>query len=489
MAFKKITKKSRITLIELPATQFGRLNGNIEYDIYSASKLPARAIHVLEAVLKKDKWEDIASINPLYHGKHKKLSKENFKRILSSDVLGISCITRTSFQSMQLARFFKLKNPGGIVIAGGPDPTFRAEEWLKHVDIVVRGEGEKTISELMKGLKENPEELDNINGIAYKKNGKIIITKPRALLAPDELSSLPHPFYDKKTRKKVSVAVVETSRGCPNNCDFCSVTEFYGRMHRRKTIEYVIEELKQTKDMGGMTFFIDDNFVANPEHSINLLKEIARQKLNKKLGIAQVTVKVAENPELMKALKNAGILGLCIGIESINDNTLKSLGKPYSAEQNIKAIKKLKQYGFWIHGMMMPGGDGDNFDSLKKTLKWANKYLDSVQFFPVGPLPGTRLRSRLKNEAKILREKIWFLYDGHNVLIKPKNFTPYQLQTFLNKMYKNFYSWKNGIRRLIRSPYPKFSIFLLFYTKFGGMRRLLYSPQSINHLKFLKRIN
>ena len=486
--YNMITKNSKITLIELPPTLFGKLNGDISYDIYTKFKLPSRALHVLEGVIRHDGFTDVMTMNPLYHGKKNKLTKENFSRIFKSDVLCLSSITRTSAQTIKLADIYKKNNPEGIIIAGGPDPTFRYIEWLEHVDIIVYGEGEKTFSELMEQLTKDPDRLEKIDGLIYKKKGKIVNTKPRRLLSAEELSNLPHPYYDKKIRRKIKTTVIETSRGCPNDCDFCGVSEFYGRRYRIKTIDYVIEELKRTKDIGKAIFFTDDNLVVNPTHSIKLFNEIAKEGLNKKFGVCQVTIKIADNPEVLKALKRAGIRTLCIGVESIDAKSLKFLGKPYSSDQNILAIKKLKKEGFWIHGMLIPGGDEDDIKTLENLSRFTQKYLDSVQYFPINPIPGTKLTKKMEAEKRILR-KTYSLYDGDHVLVRPKNFEPYELQKIIYKMYEDFYSVKSFLRRLIIFPNKRVTLFLLFYTKFTGIRKILYDPNSKEHLRFLKNMN
>lgn len=194
---------------------------------------------------------------------------------------------------------------------------------MKYVDIVVIGEGEKTILELMNKLIEDPKNLDDVNGLAFKNGKEIIITKPRELLTSEELSHLPHPFYDVDLRAKLSAGVIETSRGCPNNCDFCTVTKVYGRRYRVKSVDYVIRELKRIEDIGKYLFFSDDNLIAIPNKAMELLSAIAENNLNKKYAGAQTTIKIADRPELMQALKKARINALCIGIESINDETLK----------------------------------------------------------------------------------------------------------------------------------------------------------------------
>lgn len=486
---KALSKESPITLIELPPTQFGVLNGDPAYDIYSLFRLPSRAIPVLEAVLRAKGWKNVVSINPFYDGENGKLTSENWERILNSEALLLSAITRTAPQSMELGKKYKLANPKGIVIAGGPDPTFRFEEWLSHVDIVVMGEGENTLSELMKRLGKNPGSLENIKGIAFKKNGKIIVTEDRELISPEELGKLPYPHYGKNTREKVTTAIIETSRGCPRACKYCSVSRFYGRRYRVKPVEYVLKGIRQVKDMGGGgIFFADDNLAGNPEHAIELLEAITKAGLNSKSGTAQVTVEVIKNEKLLKALKNAGFKILCVGIEGLVDSTLKDLGKPYKAEQNKAAVAELRKRGFWVHGMLMPGGDGDTPEDLKQLKEWANRNLDSVQYFPIVPLPGTKFYEAMKEEGRILTHA-WHLYDGHHVIVRPKHFTPARLQETIYEMYRSFYSPWESLKRLVKSPFWKWKLTIgasVYANLLGGLKKVLYSPQSIAHLEFLR---
>lgn len=483
----KISKESLVTLVELPPTQYGILNGDISFDIYSKFRMPARAIHVLEGILKYDGWSNTKSINPAFNEIKGKLSVEDLKRIFNSDILLISSITRTSPQSQELARLYKLNNSNGRVIVGGPDPTFRLEDWLKYVDIVVMGEGERTISELMGRLIEDPENLGDIDGLAFKKGEEIVVTNERRLLTSGELSLLPHPFYGEDIRSKISTGVVETSRGCPYKCPYCIVTKMYGREYRTKSVGYVIEELKRTRDIGKYSFYSDDNLIAHPNQTIGLLEAIVENNLNEKYGVAQTTIELANRPELMQALKNAKITALCIGIESINDETLIYLGKPYTAKQIKEAIKILREAGFWIHGMMMPGGDPDTPEILRGLLEWAYRSVDSVQWFPPTPIPGTPLYDRMEKEGRFLT-KNWYLYDVQHVVFRPKHFTPYELQRTIYNMYDDFYSVRGTMRRLRHSPNKKLSLEFLAYAKLTGMK-MLYNPQSNQHLEFLRSVS
>lgn len=488
---RKITKQSPVTLVELPPTQFGIYNGDAGYDVYTKFRTPPRALPYLHAVLLADGWQNVQQMSPVYHGNNGRLTPENERRIFGSEVLGVSAITRTSPQSIELIKRYKQNNPQGIVIAGGFDPTFRKEDWLNSgTDIVVIGEGERTFSELMKRLSKDSYQLEDIRGIAFKRENEIRTAERRALLTSDELGELPHPFYDSQLKSGVRIITAETTRGCPNRCDFCSVTEFYGGKFRTKPLAYILDQLNDVKNIGKDLFFTDDNLVGNPKRAVQLLEEIASHNLNTRLQSAQCTIRAAESQELIDALKKANIRGLYIGIESINDAALGgSLAKPYTAKQNRENIRRLREEGFWVHGMMIVGSDEDDSEVLSETSEWVNKNLDSLQLFPPTPLPGTPLWNKIQTEDRILT-KDFSLYDCQNVVFRPKNFTPFELQTKIYEMYKSFYSPLNVAKRLPKCPMKLLSLGIFSYLYlFGGKNGVLYSPQSLKHLDFLKSVS
>ncbi len=493
---KKITKDSLITAVELPATEFGELKGRVVPDVYSLFRLPSRALHALDGVTKELGFLDVKIISPVYHGTKNKLDEKNKRRLEYSDAVLISSITRTSPQSMALGR--KLKDSGKLVVAGGPDATFRAEEWLKKgaADIVVRGEGEITINELLLKLGDRTEGWKDVDGLAFMYGKEPYFTKSRKLMTSEEMGNLPHPFYDERVRKMSMFGVMETTRGCPNRCDYCGVSVFYGGKFRQKPIEYVLEGLADIRDMGRSVFFTDDNFSGDPKRTIRLLEAIdeydfGEGKLLKNGGSAQASVAIAENPRVLDLMKKVGIDVLFIGLESLVDESLEDLGKPYSAKQNKEAIRTLRDRGFWVHGMFMPGGDGDTKEKLRESSAWINQNLDSVQFFSPIPVPGTRFASRMRDEGRILADvnDKAYLYDGQNVLVRPKHLTPYELQMITNNMYKSFYSAGNSARRLGSCSHKRIAAGILVYNLLGGLRRGLYNEQTREHLKFLKSIS
>ena len=139
--------------------------------------------------------------------------------------------------------------------------------------------------------------------------------------------------------------------------------------------------------------------------------------------------------------------------------------------------------------MMIFGLDGDTKEVYKETLSWMNNNLNSMQLFPIVPGKGTRFHKRMEEEKRILSND-WSLYDGHHVLIRPKNFTPYELQNKIIEAYKNFYSVKNTIKRLRNSPNKRLALGLMTYTNlFGGISKIVNSNQMKSHLEFLKSVS
>jgi len=478
---KKDIQKSKITLIELPPSAFGKLEGDKVADVYSGIPLSARAIPLLHAVLVKSGYKNVVSINPLFNIPKGKLSPDNLSRIKETDFLLISTVTRTVPQSQELALLYRKMNSKGKVIVGGSHPTALPDECCEWADVVVRGEGEKTLLELLI----NDGQPEGIPGVSFKKKGQVFHEPARTFLTPVEFSDLPSPYYDDITLQNRLMSTVITSRGCPYNCNYCSVTSFYGQTYRRKSNQSIMDELDTNFNLTPHKsfFFADDNFTANKVKTKELLELILNSNLKKQGHSAQVRIETADDQQLMDLMVKAGVTTIFLGVESISDATLRGYNKGVSAAKNKAAVKKLQEAGFWVHGMMMIGGDGDTPKSVRETLDWAKENLDSVQFLTPIPLPGTRFNKEMSEQGRLLTTN-YYLYDGQHILIRPIHFKSYDLQTTILEMYKDFYSLRH-LRHILGSGDIKREFAFRIYAH-RVLSRINDDAQMQDHLRFLK---
>lgn len=442
----------KTTFIELPATINGHLDSVPSKDVYSLVKLPSRAIDLLTAILKGNGFEDTLPINPAFGRRGARFTPVDWRRIVSSDVIGISAITRTARQSYELADRIRAENPKTRIIFGGPHTGALPYDALPHGDIVVMNEGDRTIMELMQRLQEDigSRDLKDIKGIAYNDiNLNPVVNEKRPFLTSEELNTLPFPVYTQDALKHVTHTVINTSRGCPFGCEYCAVIENFGRKFRyldiERTIELIEFTLKQTRKP---IFFGDDSFSANPFRVKKLLERILEKGIKMPRWLAQVRVESANDTELLKLMKRANCERVCIGFESISNEALKAFKKEATVEKNSYAIKRYHDFGISIHGMFILGTDFDTPKSIAETVEYGKaKRIDTVQFISLVPLPGTPLTKKLHAAGKVISTE-WNLYDGHHVLVKPALMEATELQEEIEKAWLSFYSFREAIKHL-----------------------------------------
>ncbi|OGL41789.1 MAG: hypothetical protein A2043_06495, partial [Candidatus Schekmanbacteria bacterium GWA2_38_9] len=365
----------------------------------------------------------------------------NFDDVLSSDLIGISSITTTATGGYEIAK--KANERGIPVILGGVHNTFLPDEGLKYADYIVRGEGEETFEELIDALIDG-KDLSEIHGLSFKKDETPVHNPPRNL--QDNLNLYPVPDLSLiDGYKKMKVLPVSTSRGCPFNCNFCSVTAINGKNYRFRNHELIIEELKKANRRH--VFFVDDNFTANKERTKTLLEYMLSKNVAPEWS-AQARVDVVNDNNLLKLMKRTGCYNVYIGFESINPNTLKLFKKGQQLEDIEQSIKKLHEENIQIHGMFVFGSDEDDIKTIRETVAFAKRLnIDSVQFMILTPLPGTQTYESYKKESRILTYD-WNLYDAHHVVYTPKKMTPFELQKETFKAMNKFYSWVQILKRV-----------------------------------------
>ena len=416
--------------------------------IFSGVRIPRLGAIILATIARQCGWESEVIFEEAYQ-----LHRRNLPE---ADLVGISTITSTASRAYQLADAYRNQNIP--VIMGGAHVTFMAEEALNHCDFVIRGEGEHAFREFLKAFS-GDRDYEAVPNLSYTSNGKAC-HNPVAV-SPETLDDIPTPDFSTIKKyfipRSLRVIPVETSRGCPFKCSFCSVSRIFGRKVRFRQIDDVIKNLEDQVPRGCGVFFVDDNFTAHPAHTKLLMRAMIEKKL-KIAWSAQVRVESAMDQELLNLMYKAGCRSVYIGIETINDETLARVEKKQTVEQVSEGIKNFRKSGIKVHGMFILGFDEDDRKTAKETVKYAkNIGLNSVQFLILTPLPGTPVYLSLVRNKRILTGD-WHYYDAHHVVFRPKLVQPFDLQKMQIWSHKKFYSLGQQLKHLTSLDFTKLLI-------------------------------
>lgn len=412
--------------------------------IFSRFPLPRLGTIILGTMMKQRGWEVEVFVE--------ELREIDFAVIKSAHLVGISTITSTAPRAYALAD--KVREKGIPVIMGGPHVTFMADEALEHADFVIRGEGEQTLMAFIDAL-EKGGDFSGIPNLSYQEDGRTIHNTRRPFVK--DLDQIPFPDLSllKTTRKeipKLRSIPVQTSRGCPFECSFCSVTGMFGKKYRFRSTKNIIEELQRYDHRKNLIFFYDDNFTADRRRAKDLLEAMIRERFKFK-WTTQVRADVAKDPELVKLMKKAGCHTLYIGFESVNPESLKAMKKRQTVEDITEAIKVLRKHRIGVHGMFVYGFDEDDWKTVKQTVRFAKRSrLNSTQFLILTPLPGSEFFNRVSQEDRI-QFRDWALYDAHHVVFKPARLSLFDLQRAQIFSHKKFYSLKESVKRLLKGKW------------------------------------
>lgn len=397
-----------------------------------------------------------------------KPSRFNFR---DYDVVGITSDTRRFPGALEIAR--RAKQQGCTVVMGGPHPAFVDEDVLRggYADFIVKGEGELTFPDLLETIRRGVDPC-HVKGISYLAHGNIMRTAPRELV--EDLDRLPFParhLVDIDAYKRFGVkyggerpvALLSTSRGCPNACDFCTTPQMYGRRWRARTPESVVAEIEHVYyDYGYRAIaFSDDNFTASPRR----VREICNLLLGKKLDIwwwsLSTTTALLRNEDMVSLMAKAGAKTVYIGIESPDPATLKELNKNAGANAPSEAVALLKRHKLDIFASYILGGMSEDAAAILKTIKFARSLDTSVaQFSILTPYPGTVLFEKLKDR---LRHKKWRLYDGTHLVFRHEHVSYVLMHLLLLWAYVSYYargraSIKGFVKALVRNT-PALKVF------------------------------
>jgi len=354
------------------------------------------------------------------------------------DMVGITTITSTAPRAYEIAdEFRKRKVP---VIMGGIHPSVLPDEASLHADAVVIGEAESVMGRLLEDFRSG-----NLQ--------KFYASSER----PD-LSKLPLPRKDLLFGNKFyrEMDMVQTTRGCPFNCDFCSVSDFFGRTYRTRPVQDIVKEVKLLKNRA-IILFVDDNIAGRPDHARELFKALIPLKVR---WFSQASIIIARDKELLKLAAKSGCKALFIGFESISEQSLKQVGKSINRiTEYEEGIKRIHDSGISIIGAFIFGFDSDGIDVFDRTIDFIERNkIELASFSILTPLPGTRLYKQLDQQGRIF-DRDWAKYTCGEVVFKPKLLSVDQLQEGYYHARRRISSYNSIFRRTIR--FSKTSLFFL----------------------------
>ena len=350
------------------------------------------------------------------------------------DLVGITAVTTTVQRGYEVADHFRGR--GVPVVMGGMHVSCLPDEALEHCDTVVRGEAEVLWPKLL-------EDFDQgcLRRIYSHENGL------------PSLAALPAPNWELlRPKNYLSVHMVETTRGCPIDCEFCAVTSAFGGTYRNRSQEEVLAELKGLRPFEGLltlkncVFFVDDNIISNRVFARQFLERIADLGLH---WFGQASMNIAKDAEILRLCQKSGCAGLFLGFETLSNEALASVGKRVNKpSEYLNVVDKLHDHGIGIDGSFVFGFDSDDPGVYDRTVEFVLKAkLEVVYFSILTPYPGTRLHKRLMAESRLLTTD-WSLYDANHVVFRPKNGTPDELLGGYYRALREVYTIPSIMRRL-----------------------------------------
>jgi len=391
-----------------------------------------------------------------------------------TDLVGITAMTGTAPRAYEISEQYRRK--GIKTVMGGIHASMLYDEATQFVDSVVIGEAESVWQSLLHDFESN--ELKRF--YRGERTSLENLVKPRRDL------------YPVKYRFKDSV---QTARGCPNDCEFCSVPAFNGRTYRQRPVEEVLDEIEALDSK--FFFFSDDNIFGYGEkaeqRAIQLFRGMKERGLNKRWA-CQPGIDFAINPEVLKYAQEAGCFAAFIGFESINEEALQGMHKVRNLKVGVghykEIIKKIHDHGIGILGAFVFGSDGDRKDVFQRTTEFIlDSKIDGTQLTILTPFPGTRLYNRLKQEGRLLLTNYpddWKYYDFAEVLFMPKHMTPDELKEGVTQMYKHTTSRVTSLKRAFNSVIQTKKLLAGAFTYIGNrgagavwMRRYEYTKNAL----------
>jgi radical SAM superfamily enzyme YgiQ (UPF0313 family) len=352
------------------------------------------------------------------------------------DVVGITFMTALAPRAYEIARAFRAR--GKIAVGGGYHATLCADEAAKYFDAIVSGDAEGAWEKVLADVESGRLRCggDAVRGLTYRST-----YRSPALCTPIPRREL----LAATARHYVTVNAMQTGRGCPHACRYCSVTVFHNRKHQHRPLANVLAELREIpRDF----IFVDDNIIADRAYARELFAALAPLR---KRWVSQCSVDIADDAELLRLACAAGCCGLFIGIETTSAENLAAMDKQFNQSgrypQRLAAIRRA---GIGVVAGIIVGMDGDDASVFERTLRFLEKTkIDALQLNILTPLPGTPLFAEMKSVGRMM-DTDWSHYDYRHVVFRPARMTASELQAGADWLYEQFYRLDRILSRFAR---------------------------------------
>lgn len=399
-----------------------------------------------------------------------KIIDENFRdfRYYEADFVGFTAFSSTVSRAYELAQIYRER--GIKTVIGGIHVSMCPDEASRFVDSVVIGEAESVWLQVIRDF-----EAGTLRPV-YKGSLTDLIRSPRPR------RDLFHPAY--------IFASIQTTRGCPMNCDFCSVTAFNGSHYRYRPIDEVIDEMAEIPQKN--IFILDDNIVGNNAKAQARAIELFRAMIDRgirKDWIGQASLNVADNEDVLKYAAKSGCRMLFIGIESEQEDQLSGANKRLNLRMGVNSydhvFDKMHKYGIAVIAGFIFGWENDTPERIDHRVAFTRRcHADSIQTTLLTPLPGTRLFERMQREGILVLNNFpddWKHYGYESLVFKPATMDRIEMQEYIFKAFDKVYEPGFLKRRMLKSWWRTGSFITAYWSymsnwnyrsmAFGNIRR------------------
>ena len=347
------------------------------------------------------------------------------------DLVGITAMTEQAPRAYGLAARYRAE--GVRVVLGGIHPTVLPDEAGQHADSVVVGEAEPIWGQVLS------------DALAGRLAPRYVAPEPSG----DQLV-IPWARKDILAGKHyLTTQTLQTSRGCPYDCPFCTVTPYFGRRFRYRATEDILAELATFR--GRMVIFLDDNLLGDPARAVPFIKGMERMDLK---WASQITLKFAEDPELLRLVARSGCFALFVGVESLKGEGSK-LAKLRSRFPPADLVKRIQDAGIMVETSIIFGFDDHTERVFDEAVRFVEDCAPSAPTFHLlTPYPGTAFFRQYEEAGRILHRD-WHLYNMNNVVFRPKNMTPERLYRGWVEARQAVYAWPSLLSRVFRYPHHR----------------------------------